>query len=241
MAFGPENFISTLIELRAYLKFNLYNVNGDFDKDTISTYDVLLFHEESLKNNQYTNIINNLNIIKILASNKVNKDSNFDGILKLPTTLNDINSIINKSAIKKVFSKNSSIDIKGYLMDKNQKKLKNFNQFVDLTEKEIQLLELFLIEKKPISKSKILSLVWHYSSDADTHTVETHIYRLRKKISKTFSDEKFILNNRDGYYLWKKEIKLRKNSLLQNIEKELLNQKKVKEVLKEKRIKVGRQ
>tara|TARA_B110001452_G_scaffold239265_1_gene220203 strand:- start:3111 stop:3734 length:624 start_codon:yes stop_codon:yes gene_type:complete len=201
LAFGPENFISTLIELRVYLKFNLYNVNGDFDKDTISTYDVLLFHEESLKNNQYTNIINNLNIIKILASNKVNKDSNFDGILKLPTTLNDINSIINKSAIKKVFSKNSSIDIKGYLMDKNQKKLKNFNQFVDLTEKEIQLLELFLIEKKPISKSKILSLVWHYSSDADTHTVETHIYRLRKKISKTFSDEKFILNNRDGYYL----------------------------------------
>ena len=241
MAFGPENFISTLIELRVYLKFNLYNANRDFDKDTISTYDVLLFHEESLKNNQYTNIINNLNIIKILASNKVNKDSNFDEILKLPTTLNDINSIINKSAIKKVFSKNSSIDIKGYLMDKNEKKLKNSNQFVDLTEKEIQLLELFLIEKKPISKSKILSLVWHYSSDADTHTVETHIYRLRKKISKTFSDEKFILNNRDGYYLWKKEIKLRKNSLLQNIEKELLNQKKVKEVLKEKRIKVGRQ
>ena len=48
---------------------------------------------------------------------------------------------------------------------------------------------------------KILSLVWNYASDADTHTVETHIYRLRKKIAEKFSDEKFILNSKEGYYL----------------------------------------
>ena len=53
---------------------------------------------------------------------------------------------------------------------------------------------------KKISK-KILSIVWNYSSDADTHTVETHIYRLRKKIKKKFSDENFILNSKEGYYL----------------------------------------
>jgi len=70
-----------------------------------------------------------------------------------------------------------------------------------LTEKEIQLLELFLNIKKPISKNKILSSVWNYATDADTHTVETHIYRLRKKIFDKFVDEKFILNNKDGYYL----------------------------------------
>ena len=74
------------------------------------------------------------------------------------------------------------------------------NQFIILTEKEIQLIELFLNTKKPISKDNILSSVWNYSSDADTHTVETHIYRLRKKISDKFMDEKFILNNKDGYY-----------------------------------------
>ena len=50
-------------------------------------------------------------------------------------------------------------------------------------------------------------MVWNYSSDADTHTVETHIYRLRKKINDKFSDETFILNNKQGYYIWKKEIK----------------------------------
>mgnify|MGYP001972907979 FL=1 len=79
--------------------------------------------------------------------------------------------------------------------------------FVILTEKEIQLLELFLSEQKPVAKNDILSKVWHYSTDADTHTVETHIYRLRKKINEKFNDENFLLNNKEGYYLWKKEIR----------------------------------
>ena len=55
--------------------------------------------------------------------------------------------------------------------------------------------------KKPISKNQILNLIWHYSSDADTHTVETHIYRLRKKIKDEFCDEQFIVNNKEGYYI----------------------------------------
>ena len=65
----------------------------------------------------------------------------------------------------------------------------------------MQLLELFLKKKKPVNKNEILSLVWQYASDADTHTVETHIYRLRKKIKDKFSDENFIHNNKKGYYL----------------------------------------
>ena len=52
-----------------------------------------------------------------------------------------------------------------------------------------------------IKKDKILSSVWNYAPDADTHTVETHIYRLRKKIFDKFKDDKFILNDKDGYYL----------------------------------------
>ena len=102
-----------------------------------------------------------------------------------------------------------------------------------LTEKEVQLLELFLNSNKPISKDFILSSVWNYASDADTHTVETHIYRLRKKISEKFMDDEFILNTKDGYCLWKKEINMQKIYLVQNIERELLNLKKVKVVLKE--------
>ena len=75
------------------------------------------------------------------------------------------------------------------------------NEYIILTEKEVQLLELFLNNKKPISKDNILTAVWNYSSEADTHTVETHIYRLRKKIIDVFKDDNFILNNKDGYYL----------------------------------------
>ena len=67
--------------------------------------------------------------------------------------------------------------------------------------KEIKLLELLLENQKPITKNEILSKVWHYSNDADTHTVETHIYRLRKKITENFLDENFINNNKKGYYL----------------------------------------
>ena len=88
-----------------------------------------------------------------------------------------------------------------YLLDKNEKKLSKLEKFIILTEKEIQLLDLFLNNKKPVSKDRILSSVWNYSSDADTHTVETHIYRLTKKINEKFLDENFILNNKDGYYL----------------------------------------
>ena len=77
----------------------------------------------------------------------------------------------------------------------------NSKNLIILTEKEVRLIELLLISTKPVSKDKILSSVWNYSSDADTHTVETHIYRLRKKISKEFNDDTFIQNNKEGYYL----------------------------------------
>ena len=86
-------------------------------------------------------------------------------------------------------------------MDKNEKKLIKVNQSIMLTEKEVQLIQLLLDNSKPISKEKILASVWNYSSDADTHTVETHIYRLRKKINEKFIDNEFIRNNKDGYYL----------------------------------------
>ena len=200
LAFGPSYFILTLVELKPYLKFNLFNDLNNLDKK-FKNFDVLFFHEETLINKQVKKIIDNYHSIKILASVRNNISGNYDSILKLPTTLNEINSIIESTAAKKIFNINSSIKIKEYLLDKNEKKLSKLDDFIILTEKEIQLLELFLNNKKPISKDNILSLVWNYSSDADTHTVETHIYRLRKKIIDKFMDDKFILNNKDGYYL----------------------------------------
>ena len=138
---------------------------------------------------------------KICATNTKKFSNDWDACLELPTTIKELNNIVENINAKKKFVKNSSIEIKNYLLNKNEKKLVKEDKFVILTEKEIQLLELLLKKDRPISKNIILSSVWNYSEDADTHTVETHIYRLRKKISDKFTDEKFILNNKDGYYL----------------------------------------
>ena len=191
---GPSSFISTLNELKIFLKFNPLLDNSD------ENFDIILFHVDVLENKKQKAYINSSNSIKICARARKEHLDDFDISLELPTTLAEINATIGNVAAKKKFNLNSSIEIKSYLLNKNEKKLSKENQFIILTEKEIQLIELFLNTKKPISKDNILSSVWNYSSDADTHTVETHIYRLRKKISDKFMDEKFILNNKDGYY-----------------------------------------
>ena len=102
---------------------------------------------------------------------------------------------------KTQFRKNSFIKLKDYTLAKNEKKLKQNDFFIILTEKEIQLLELLFNEKKPIKKLDILKAVLKYSDDADTHTVATHIYRLRKKIFDQFKDQNFINNFKTGYSL----------------------------------------
>jgi len=147
------------------------------------------------------NYIQNNTSLKICVGENKDLINNYDASLELPTTIKEINAIIENTAAKKKFNINSSIKVKNYLLNKNEKKLYKSEDFIILTEKEIQLLELFLKDNKPISKYTILTSVWNYVSDADTHTVETHIYRLRKKIADKFRDEKFILNNKDGYYL----------------------------------------
>ena len=192
---GPSSFISTLNELKPFLKFN--PLTGNLNKE----HNVILIHREALKDKNNKNFFEKSNTIKIYASKKKDLFNHYDAHLELPANLKEINATVENITAKLKFSKNSSIEIKNYLLNKNEKKLYKQNEFITLTEKEIQLLELFLEKKKEISKDNILSAVWNYSADADTHTVETHIYRLRKKINDKFMDEKFILNNKKGYYL----------------------------------------
>ena len=191
---GPNSFISTLNELKPFLKFNSLTDISD------NNHDIILFHSDILNDITQQNYIINSKSLKVCAFKKKLKND-FDASLELPVTLKEINSIIENISAKNVFSKNSSIQLKNYSLNKNEKKLIKSNEFIILTEKEIQLLELLLKKNKPVSKVKILSNVWNYSSSADTHTVETHIYRLRKKIFDKFMDENFILNDKNGYYL----------------------------------------
>ena len=201
LTLGPDNFNTSLEELKDHLNFNLdFKNNKSFNSED---YDVILIHEDYLNiNNHKEDLSVEKNSIKILVS-KTNErfSSFFHNKLLLPTTVKDINSLVENSVAKKNYGKNSSIKIKNYILDKNEKKLLKNNINISLTEKEIQLLELFLEQKTPINKEQILKIVWNYAKDADTHTVETHIYRLRKKIKEYFSDENFIENNKSGYFI----------------------------------------
>ena len=202
LSFGSNNFNTSLEELKDHLNFKLTTINTNINSKSFDSYDVLFCHQDFFNSDQSIGVLKNSNKIKILAYNldKVKFDLFTDKIF-LPAKFEEINNIIENSVVKKNFSKNSSIKVKNFILDKNEKKLLKDKTYVLLTEKEIQLLELFLSYNKPISKKKILDEVWKYSEDADTHTVETHIYRLRKKIKSKFLDEDFILNNKSGYLL----------------------------------------
>ena len=162
---GSSSFVSTLNELKSFLKFNPLSNNTNIDPN------VILFHTDALMDKKQKDYIEGNNSIKICVGKKKDFKDNFDENLELPATIKEINAIVENTSAKKKFSKNSSIKIKSYLLNKNEKKLSKSNDFIILTEKEVHLLELFLKNKNPMSKDKILSLVWNYSSDADTQTV----------------------------------------------------------------------
>ena len=108
---------------------------------------------------------------------------------------------INVKIIQQRYSLQSSINIKNYSLNLNSKILKKDGTNLKLTEREIDII-LFLNQKKTPIKIDILEKeIWNYSSDLETHTVETHVYRLRKKIKDSFDDENFILSEKEGYLI----------------------------------------
>ena len=118
-----------------------------------------------------------------------------------PISLNKLIELINIQLIKIKFKHKSKIIIKDYELNLNSKLISKDSVNLKLTEKEIEII-LYLIKNK--MKHSVLDLqknIWRYSSSMETHTVETHIYRLRKKISDKFNDEKLILSHTNGYFI----------------------------------------
>ena len=115
---GPSSFISTLNELKSSLNFNIISASSD------TKYDIILFHNDALNDNKQFNIIKNSNSIKICASDKKKQSVNYDVNLNLPASLKEINTIVENIVAKKRFSRNSSIKINEYLLDKNEKIIK---------------------------------------------------------------------------------------------------------------------
>ena len=159
---------------------------------------------EDFNTTDYLDIKKSLIIVeseKKLILKKDLKDNNFFNLKNIPISLNKLVELINIQLIKLKFSDQSKIMVKNYELDFNSKFFSKDNIVLKLTEKEVQII-LYLSQNK--EKHHVLDLqknIWSYSSSMETHTVETHIYRLRKKISEKFNDENFILSHKSGYFI----------------------------------------
>ena len=141
-----------------------------------------------------------------------NKDNNYGikleyNLLKYPIEIYSLIEKVNIQLIKQKYNYQSKIKLNDYYLDLNSRNITKKDKSLKLTEREMDII-LFLNDKKKPQKINILqSQVWEYSSDLETHTVETHIYRLRKKINNKFKDNKFIISTDEGYIIkWKNEI-----------------------------------
>ena len=150
---------------------------------------------ENATNNLDANDKNDYIIISH-ASNKIKNSYIFSVPIKLNTLLEKINILF----LARKFSNQSSIKIGNYYLDLNSRKISINSKFLDLTEKEVQLI-MFIQSNATVSLKDIQRHVWNHSLDLETHTVETHIYRLRKKFLKVFNDENFIKHGKSGYFM----------------------------------------
>ena len=148
----------------------------------------------------------NTNIIVCKKDHKLlfNKEVNRNAILilnELPIKIEKFKDIINTKLIKQKYNFQSKLNIKNYILNFNSRVISNQNILLKLTEREMDII-LFLNDKqKPQSINELQKNVWGYSFNLETHTVETHIYRLRKKIKDKFNDDEFIISYNNGYMI----------------------------------------
>ena len=203
LIFGSKNFNNSINEVKENLDFSLSFFDFTTKSHIIDPSVSAIVVDSQILDKDNLSVINQISnkpilLLKTLANIKKCKCN--DKIL-LPISLADFTNKIIKIITAFKFSINSALKIKKYILDKNEKKLIKDNIYIYLTEREAQLIELLFNEKKSLPKNYILKKIWNYSDKADTHTVETHIYRLRKKIYNKFNDEKFILNSKKGYII----------------------------------------
>ena len=176
---------NVLFEVKDFLNFKVINYKNE------NVFLEKIEKENSIKN--YTIVTK-----KFLNNKNINQKS----IIYLDNTpINFISLIdkINTNLLKQRFSFQSNINIKSYTLNLNSRVISRNENELKLTEREIEII-LFLNDKKKPQNINILQKeVWSYATDLETHTVETHIYRLRKKISDKFKDNDFILSSKEGY------------------------------------------
>ncbi len=167
-----------LREINNYINFKLISVDKVSDLNLKDQNDYLLISNKKIKNVENQITLNNfpIDIIKLIES-------------------------INVKFLKKKYSQQSDIDIGDYKLNLNSRKIFNETKSLNLTEREANIVVYLNNSKKPVKISKLQTEVWGHNSKLETHTVETHIYRLRKKINDIFEDNNFIKSSKSGYVI----------------------------------------
>ncbi len=169
---------SILEEIKDNLNFNLLNVS----------------------NKEFADLkLNQLNSFLIITKNKVPNLENQIVINNYPLRISKIIETININFLKNRFIQQSEIDLGFYKLNLNSRKMFDDNNELNLTEKEADIIIFLKKSEKSVSIDELQTKVWGHSSKLDTHTVETHIYRLRKKISNKFNNDDFIKSTKLGY------------------------------------------
>jgi len=174
---------------------SLYHILEELNLDL--NFKIIFVDNENILNNEAKNFNHYL-----IISNK--KFSNIDNQLDLynkPINIFQLIEKVNIEFLKIKFNSQSELKINNYFIDLNSRELFMNNIKVRLTEKEINTIIYLFKSDKPVSVEELQEKVWDYQSDIETHTVETHIYRLRKKILTIFNDSQFIISKKNGYQI----------------------------------------
>ena len=203
---GNQILAEILIEIKLFSKFKLkFYDNLDLcTKDAVNHDQLVIFFITEADKKYYKKIDNNSFPLIVITKSSISRNmlsNDFVEQLIIPFNILDLEKKIVSLLAKYKFRKSSLINLCGYTIDKNERRVKKNNLVLQLTEKEINFLILFSQNDQPLSRNFILKNVWNYSSKSETHTVETHIHRLRKKFLEKFEDNNFIKNNDKGYYI----------------------------------------
>ena len=174
---------------------SLYHILEELSLDL--NFTITFADAESSLKNKVKNLENYL-----IISNKKYPDINNQFVLnKIPINISKLIEKINIEFLKLQFNSQSKVNVNNYIIDLNSREMLIKDTKLKLTEKEINTIIYLSKSNNPVSIDELQQKVWSYQPDIETHTVETHIYRLRKKISNIFNDNEFIVSKKNGYQI----------------------------------------
>ena len=178
-----------------YKFVKLYHILQELGLDL--NFNVLYVDNEKNLNDKIKNFNNYL-----IITNKEYSYIDHQFVLNnIPINISKLIEKINIELLKTQFNNQSEFKVKNYIIDLNSREIFAKNIKLKLTEKEINTIIFLSRSNEPVSIDELQEKVWSYQSNIETHTVETHIYRLRKKILNSFKDNEFIISKKNGYQI----------------------------------------